>query len=68
MTETARMLKLVTEQGRSISTDKLSLLCITADSIAAANPEIAKRVTSFEMEWREISGTVVPFVRMTFNG
>lgn len=67
MSEVSNVIRKITEQARSRSSDKLAMLCVTADAVSSANPEIAKRITSLALEWRSIEGEILPFVKMTFD-
>ncbi|QBJ02753.1 hypothetical protein MZD04_gp227 [Pseudomonas phage Psa21] len=66
MSMASQNLKLIAEQARSASADKLALLCITAESAIQTSPKIAERISSFELSWQKLEGVLLPCVKMTF--
>lgn len=50
----------------SKTTDKLVVICNTAKEILSKSPELADRLKSVSIVWKEVDGTAVPDVKIEF--
>lgn len=50
----------------SKTTDKLLIICNTAKDILSKNPELADKLKSVNIIWKEVDGMGVPDVKIEF--
>lgn len=50
----------------SKTTDKLNIIANAAQNILAKNPEIANRIQSLSVKWKNVDGVTVPDIEIHF--